>query len=61
MSLVRYLPAYRGEPMRLKNTLLGSIAALAAIVRGWMSMRTDGPPPPSSLTMTESQPVDASG
>jgi O-antigen/teichoic acid export membrane protein len=32
LALVRFLPAYRDEPMRLKNTLLGSTATLALLL-----------------------------
>ena len=39
------------------------IAALATIIRSWMSMREEGtaPPPSSVTTLTESQPADSRG
>jgi hypothetical protein len=57
------LPMFEYDPIAREwiGAKLTIVAALATIVRSWMSMRADGPAPPSSLTMPESQPADASG
>lgn len=56
------LPMFEYDPIAKEwiGAKQAAIVALATIVRSWMSTRSEGAPP-SSLTMTESPPVDSSG
>jgi len=57
------LPAFHYDP--ITKQWLGAtervVDALSTIIRGWMAARADGPPPPSSLTTTETHTADVSG